>query len=231
MGMIFSKVINEGTVQEKDKTRILVSSFISGGTATISTIEIDPDTSGTYYDITAKSYFDWAYATAGDVTISVKVTDSDAAVDIQTAPIKIITSVDDNLFSGDSDIVPYEPEMMNWTQKGRNTFLDKHRTAQVEILNELDANRIWKDDHTRYSASDIVDVQEFKEWSKFVTLRIIFEGLSNDVDDIFSIKAKRYSSLASTAKKRATLRLDSNADGVIDTNEMTDIFSGTISRR
>lgn len=229
--MIFTKIQNEGTVQADDKTRITVDSFISGGSATITLIEIDPDTSGNYYDITANSYFDWAFSTPGVVTTSVRVTDSDVNIDIQTTPITIISVTDDNLFSSDSNLIPYEPEMMNWVQSGRNTFIDKHRTAQTEILNELDANRIWKDDNTRYVAADIVDIQEFKEWSKFITLRIIFEGLSNDLDDVFSVKAKRYSSLTATAKKRASLRLDSDADGIISASEKTDILSGAMRRR
>ena len=228
--MIFTTIKTESIVQIGDKTRLIVDSFISGGSDTITLIEIDPDTSGTFYDITSKSYFDWAYPTEAVVTATVRVTDSGASVDTVTRDINIVSETTDNLFSRDSDLVAYEPDLIKWIQSGRNSYIDKHRAAQIEILGELDANRIWKDNDEPYTASDIVLVAEFTELSKFTTLRIIFEGISNSIDDVFHVKALRYKSLATTAKKRATLRLDSDGDGVASTSENVDVFSMTMRR-
>ena len=229
--MIFTKLNTEGIVQELDKTRINVDAFISGGAETITKIEIDPNNSGAFYDVTSNSYLDWAYPTGSIVTITARVTDSGAVSDTVNSTISVVSESTDNLFSKDTDLISYEVDLMRWVKSGRNSFIDKHRTAQIEILNELDANKIWKNDDEPYTAADIVLVSEFAELSKFTTLRIIFEGISNATDDIFADKARRYASLATTAKKRATLRLDSNGDGVATTGERIDVLSGELRRR
>jgi len=229
--MIFIKILTEKVVQENDKTRIDVSStFASGVTSGILSYEIEPYTGHGYIDVTSDKYLDWAYSASGDQIISVKITEVDLTEHDLTSTLTIKTIAEDNLFSEDTDISPYEPNLHNWVQEGRNSFLDKHRTAQIDILNDLDAARIWKNDGTRYEASDIVDIQEFKEWSKFLTLKIIFEGISNDIGDVFSVKATKYDTLAVNAKKRATLRLDPNADGVNTISENVDNFTGELVR-
>lgn len=229
--MIFVKLDTEQLVQEGDKTRLdLRRSFVSSGTASITKYEIEPSALAGFIDVTNNMYLDMVYGTTGDMVVSARLTDSDLNEYTSTITISVISSLEDNLFSTDRDILSYEPDLLGYVQDGRFSFIDKHRAAQKEILNELDANRIWKLDGSRYKASDIVDLQEFKEWSKFLTLRIIFEGLSNAVDDVFKVKATRYNSLATTAKKRSTLRLDVNQDGVQSEAEKVDLFTGTVVR-
>ena len=235
--MILISISKESVVQENDTTRIYTRAGITGTLDNVVLVEIDPDNGGTFFDVTGsekeESYFlDWQYPIEGTQTISVRVTDNATIPNVKTmtTTIEVITEVSDNLFSRDSDLIPYEPDLIGWIQEGRSSFNDKHRIAQVEILNELDANKIWKDDNTRYAATDIVDVQEFKEWSKFLTLKVIFEGISNAVDDVFSLKADKYKSMAVQSKKRATLRLDSDGDGNNSDSEITDIFSGDLTR-
>lgn len=229
--MILINISNEKIIQENDMTRINVQAIVTAGSETITSIEIDPNNSTNFFDITSDEYLDWMYSIAADTTINIKVTDSTLAETFKTATIKVVSILEDNLFSEDSDIIPYEPDLLGYLQKGRLTYLDKHRLAQEEILNELDANQIWKQDGTRYVAADIIDIKEFKEWSKFVTLRIIFEGMHNAVDDIFTDKASMYQGRAVQAKKRASLRLDSNGDGVInEASEKTDLISGDLVR-
>jgi len=228
--MTFVKIQNEDVVQVNDKTRIDISKSFTNGVDTLDLFEIDPDNSGTFYDVTSNKYLDWQYALNGDTVVVARITDSATNVFTEQVVIKVLSVSEDNLFSNDKDIISYENDLLNWVQAGRDSFLDKHRAAQKEILNELDSKRIWKRDGTRYVAADILDIQEFKDWSKFVTLRIIFENISNDVNDVFSEKASRYSSLATKAMSRASLRLDYNQDGVIESNEKTDIQSGTLRR-
>ncbi len=215
--MIFVQLHREQKVQVDDKTRIDANkSFISGSSATIVSIEIDPDSTSGYFDVTADGFLDWAYPTSGQKVVSCRITDSDAMQTIGSVTINVVTAAEDNLFSSDDDLLGYEPELYTYLARGRNSFLNIHRKAQFEILDELDANKIRKDDGSEYTAADIVDIEEFRKYSTFLTLNIIFEGISNDVDDIFRVKANKYRERYVQAKKRAELKLDSDGDGDID---------------
>ncbi len=224
--MIFAHIDIEAVVQVNDKTRLNASKSFSNTIGEITLVEIQPTASESFYDVTSDLYLDWSYSTDGDHVATVRINGTES----QSRTISVLSVADDNLFSVDTDIISYEPDLLKWVQDGRNSFLDKHRAAQREILNELDANQIWKRDGSRYTATDIVDIQEFKEWSKYETLRIIFDGISNAIDDVFKDKANNYKMLVVSAKKRATLRLDYNDDGNIDNLEKTNIFTGTLRR-
>lgn len=229
--MLFLQIKNESMVAVNDKTRIDISkSFISGLEPTIENFFIIPET-GEEIDVTETMYLDWVYDTNTAYTVIVKAVDDLAVEYTKEATITVLSETEDNLFSNDSDIIALETDILQWVQDGRDSFLDKHREAQKEILNELDAVRIWKDNGERYVAGDIVDIQEFKDWSKYVTLRIIFEGISNAIDDVFSVKATKYESHAVQAKKRATFRLDGNSDGTNDIHENVNNFSGRLILR
>ncbi len=225
--MIFPHIQAEIVVQENDKTRIEVSrSFANDESITMYEISVDGGT--IWYDVTADMYLDWAFATAAVETITVRLTGSVSSPITDTKSIVVKTAAEDNLFSSDDDLVQHEDDILNYVREGRSTFLDKHRLAQKVILNELDKNQIWKDDNTRYVASDIVDIQEFAEWSKYLVLRLVYEAISNATDDVFSQKAARYRDEETHAKKRACLRLDSNGDGEIDNTEQVDLTAGNL---
>lgn len=224
--MIFPHIQIEKYVQENDKTRIDVArSFANGEEITLYEISVDNEV--TYIDVTANMFLDWAFTTAGAYPIFVRLTGTVTAPITMNKTIVIKTEAEDNLFSSDDDLVQHEDDILNYVREGRSTYIDKHRLAQKIILNDLDKNQIWKDDNTRYTAADIIDVQEFAEWSKFVVLRLVMESLSNDINDIFHEKAIRYRSMEVEAKKRACLRLDSDGNGEV---EAKNIMSGDLIR-
>ena len=66
---------------------------------------------------------------------------------------------------------------------------------------------------------EILDIEEFADWSKFMTLRLIFEGLSNATDDIFHEKAVRYNHLEAQARDRARIKIDLDGDGTQESEE------------
>lgn len=229
--MISVKTIYEPVVQVKDKTRIDISkSFITGTTATITTYEIDPDGVTGFIDVTNDQYLDWAFSTSGETTVTSRVTDSDLNISLDVVTITVKTEAEDNLFSNDQDIIQYEPDILNWVEQGRNSFLNKHRTAQIDILDELYRYGIVKNDGTKYDASDIIDIKEFRDYSKFLTLSLIFEGLSNASDDVFRDKANKYLGKATSAKNKAYIKLDRDGDGELSTFETEPIFSGYLRR-
>lgn len=229
--MIFVKSEIEDIVQVNDKTRIDVSGCFANG-ETITKYEIRPDTLEDFYDVTSKQYLDWQYSTDGDKTLTVRITGSLSGEESIDFTLPVVSVENDNLFSSDSDLQALEDDILKYIRNGRNSFTDKHREAQRQILDELDSARLWKSDGTRYEASDIVDIQDFKKWSKFLTMSIICESLSNEVNDLWDIKSTKYESMAIKAKSRATLRLDSNSDGVIDEqDEKEDTYSNELVRR
>ena len=207
--MIYPKLNTESILQENDKTRLDASASFANLGDVIILIEIDPLGDGTFYDVTTDKYLDYAYSVSAVYNPVVRINGTDTTI----ADIEVITATIDNLFSDDNDIRSHEDDILKWVREGRDSYLDKHRLAQSIILGELDKDGIWKDDGERYVSSDIVDIQEFKEWSKYLVLRLIYESLSNATDDIFHNKANRYRGEEVSAKKRSVLRLDSNGDG------------------
>lgn len=227
--MLFPKLRIEKKVQVDDKTRLDASISYAQDEA-ITLLEISPDNGVTFYDRTSNGSLDWQFDSDGTFNVIVRITGDVTGPVTYQKTILVVTESEDNLFSDDQMLVDHEDDILNYVRKGRDSFIDKHRTSQGIILNDLDKSGIWKDDNSRYTASDITDIQEFKEWSKFLTLKIIFESISNAVDDIFSEKANRYRSMEVEAKKRAYLRLDSDGDGQVDNTEIRNIFTGDLVR-
>ena len=229
--MIFPVLKTEDVLQTNDKTRLDgVSTYITPGEAAITLIEIEPEAGAGLVDITTIKYLNWQYSASGDKVVTLSVT-TDGIPVTTTKTITVIDPADDHLLSADNDLVEMESDILNWIRNGRSSFLDKHRVARDLVLDELDSAQIWKNNGTRYEAADI-DKQEFKEWSRYLTLKVIYESNSNAVDDIFSQKAEKYKTMAISAKTRASYRLDYNQDGEIDEiDEKTENISGYIFRR
>ena len=231
--MIFPVLKTEPIVQVNDKTRLdAESSYITPGEADISLIEIEPEAGAGFIDVTADKYLDWQYATDGDKVVSVRIT-TDSTPVTGSVTLAIVSKENDHLLSEDADLVGHESDILEYIRDGRSSFLDKHRIARDIILDKLDSAQIWKRDGTRFEAADLIDKQDFKQWSIFKTLQIIFESNSNAIGDIFAEKAKKYSAMAIESKTRATYRLDFNDDGEIDDGEIEqlDVLSGYLLRR
>ena len=228
---IFPKLILEAKAQVDDKTRLDgTTTFISTDEAAISLVEIEPEDSSGFIAVTSDKYLDWSYATAGDKVVSIRVT-TDGSPETSTKTITVVTEATDKLFSSDAELVPHEPDIMNYLPEGKNSYLNIHRLAQDRILTSLDEKRIWDNDGNRLTSADIVDTEEVNDWSKYLTLTYIFEGLSNDIGDIFHEKALRYRNMAKKAASRGVLRLDLNNDGTISSSEKADVRSMTLLRR
>ena len=233
---IFPKLELEDVVQENDKTRLSAKkSFISKDEAAVTLVRVKPEASGSFVDVTGSSsddwYLDWQYSTAGTITVEVEVT-TDGAPTSTTKTLSIITEANDKLFSNDAELQVHEDDILQWIRNGRASFMDKHRMAQTRIFSYLDENRIWKPDGTRFDKDDVYDIEEFREWSKFEALAIIFEGISNDVEDIFSLKAGKYRELRDGARARSTIRLDLNEDGTVEEDtEKVNVREGLLIRR
>jgi len=228
--MIFPVLKLEEIVQVDDRTRLDASdSYVTPDEAAITLIEIEPESGAGFIDVTSSQYLDYQYAVDGDKDVTVRVT-TDGAPSTVTKALTIISAADDKLFSSDEELLPHEPDLLNYTRNGRNSFLDVHRSAQDRIITWLDENRIWDTNGDRLTKAAIIDIQEVNDWSKFLTLGLIFEGLSNAVDDIFMQKAQKYMEMAEKARNRGAIRLDRDGDSEEDVSK-TDLRSFGMVRR
>lgn len=237
--MIFPSLTFENTLQVDDKTRINASrSFVTQG-ETITNVEIQPEALSGYISVfnsdNDKWYLDWAYETEGSKTISVRIT-SDMGTKTKTYITDILTEAEDALLSDDNDILPYEPTLLRFLPKGKNSFKYAHRASQDKILAYLDEQRIYKNDKSRYTKHDLATITDpefkyqFKQWSSFQTLLIIFESIQVSVNDVFEEKRQQYDNDMRQHRNRASLRLDQNGDGVLD-NVVYNIRTARLIRR
>lgn len=142
--------------------------------------------------------------------------------------IKVFSEQGDQLFSNDSDLSSEEADIKKWVAPGRNSFNDVHRRAQENILADLDREGFVNTYGFKYKKRDIKDITEFKEWSRYMALRMIFEGIKNSTGDVFKDKRDVYESEEIKARNRAIMRIDTNRDGRVDIDEGLDGSSGRI---
>lgn len=151
--------------------------------------------------------------------------------DSKSFQIKVYSKEGDYLFCEDGHLKAHEPDIMKWLPEGRSSYKDVIRRAQGLIVAWLDEKGYVNVYGNKYTKRDIIDVEEVKQWSIFMTLRLIFQGISNSVDDVFDLKAKNYAMNEEAARQRVVLRLDSDEDGVADEGETLGISSGSLYRR
>lgn len=227
---IFPVLQVESLVQIGDQTRLdATKSFITQNESPITKVEIKPLATGDWIDVTQDKYLDWAYSTAETVTAACRITTDGSPVS-SSVTIVVVTEATDALFSSDVDLLAWEPDVLQYVRQGRNSFKDVHREAQKQILDWFDSQAIRDNQGNRLTKEDIVDKQEVKEWSKFLTLQIINESLSNAVGDVFSQKALKYEGLAIKARNRSEFKLDLNNDGLATNGERTWTASVNVRR-
>ena len=145
--------------------------------------------------------------------------------------LKCYSEAGDRLFSGDGDLIAHEPDILRWVPDGRSSFKNIHRRAQKLIIAWLDEKGFVNTYSNKYDKNDIKDLEEVRQWSTFMTLRLIFSGMSNAIDDVFDRKSKEYSMNEEAARARMILRIDTNKDGIADEIEGLSISSGSLYRR
>jgi hypothetical protein len=221
----------EEVVQINDQTRFdLTKTFITSDEGTLTSIKIKPDSvnfPSLQFTITTNKYLDYAYDEDGEKEIEIEVITSETTKTI-TKTISALSVEDDKLFSSDYDLVKHENGIFRYLREGRSSFLDKHREAQAEILRQLDRERITKTDGTRLTKSEIADVEDVKDWSKYLVLYYILNAQKSEVGDVFDDKSKDYLQRSIQSRASALLRLDLNQDGAA---ENYDILSTRIFRR
>lgn len=157
-------------------------------------------------------------------TISVKVVttiadpgaDPDPIVEVSETKTftQLVCSVaGDCLFSTDGDLMGEEPGIMQWVAAGRASFLSAHRASQDKIMQWLDQQGHTDIYGKRLSKFALIDLEDVRHWSKYLTLASLFSGFQNSVDDVFKEKSKYYSGLALANRNQAQLNIDKITKG------------------
>lgn len=232
---IFGNIELEDVVQTNDKTRLnCVKTFVSKNEAAISLVRIKPSASDSFIQAGTTNqkdyYLDWEYSTPGNKTVTLEVT-TNGSPQTFTKDITVVNAASDKLLSSDADLVAIEPDVLKWVPAGRNSFLNVHRKSLNLILDWLDSIRIWKTDGTKLTKEDISYTDDLNKLSIYITLELIFMGISNKVDDVFLAKAREYRAKATEMKNRGRIQADFNGDDALDSTENVDMRSYNLVRR
>jgi hypothetical protein len=236
MANIFGNLELEAVVQTKDKTRLNASkSFSPKGEQPIDQVKISPETGVALIAVhgagNPKDWFlDWEYATAGTKTVTLEIKAGPHTVTF-TRTIEVVTPEQDKLFSKDSDLIQFEPDILKWLPAGKSTYNNIHRNAQYLIIDWLDSIRVWRTDGTKLTKADLSLTDDLKQLSIYMTLELIFMSISNQVDDVFLNKARMYGQKALLVQGRGRIQADLNGNGTLDTGEAADLRSFTLVRR
>lgn len=163
-------------------------------------------------DDATHKYVDHAFSTTGDKEVTVRATKDEETL-TTTRTIKIVSEDEDRLFSSDEDLLLHEEAIHELLRAGKNTFKNIHRLAQGEIIRDLRERFPSKD----LSKDSLVEIEQVRAWSKYLTLHYIFESNVRTVDDIHVEKSQTYLTLANTAKNNVPLKVDTDGDGKADT--------------
>lgn len=221
---IFPKVTVDQVIQIEDGFRIdATQTFISKDEAAITIVQIQPEATESFIDVTgtkSKDWFlDWQYSgLSRTVDITVRVTTDGAPVD-HVETISVVTATDDKLFSDDYNLLSKEEDILKWLPDGRTSFKYKHRQAQTMIIEDFNERGVVDDENNKLTKDAFVDIEEVRQWSLNMVLSLIFKDNSNVVGDVFDLKANDYMSEALTHKHRAFFRLDLDGDGSISSGE------------
>lgn len=220
-----------------DKTRISGSkSYASKDESAITGVWVNPDVDNeSYIDVFASNtddwFLDWQYATSGTYTVGVRIGAGGATSSI-TGNLSVVNdTLDNKLFSDDQDLIAEEPDILKWLPVWKSSWKFMHRRASERMFAWMDEKGYTDVYANKFTASDVNDVDELKEWSRYMVLRMIFEGLSNTDGDFFEGKARYYESREIQARKRLVLRLDIDADGTVDTFEDMQMGTGRLWRK
>lgn len=231
--MIFPKIEADLVVRENDSLRIDARHSTVRNYTDVKDILINPDDTdfiSVYSDGDRDDwYLDWSYSVPGSYDVELKITDQSDAEFIENLTVSVIAESDDLTFSDDSDIRASEPDIKLYMPEGKTSYIYAHREARTRILAYLDENRIWKADNKRYEATDLFDKEEFRHWSRFLVLMMIFESKVTSVDDLFYMKRNDYRDLMFRARNRATLRL--NPDQLEGEEKLLDRISTVMIKR
>lgn len=157
-------------------------------------------------------------------------------VDVDTSILNLLGI--NLVFSNDNDLKEEYPSIMEMLPENEPTFIKFHVASRKDILSYFRAQgKLIKVNDKNYATSkkldqfDLLDYEELRDASKFLTLSKILYWVSDSVDDKWHQKALKYEQKYGDKINLVNLSIDSNDDGKADNNETNAIQSITIVRQ
>lgn len=130
------------------------------------------------------------------------------------------------LFSDDSDLVSEYPTILDHLPEGKDSFVTFHESARKAIVTDLrktgvSIKGIDETKRKQLDAFDILDKEEVREASKFLTLSKIFGWLSDNTGDKWEGLEAKYAREAAGAIT-PLISIDSDNDGKEDDSEVAE---------
>jgi len=144
---------------------------------------------------------------------------------------KVFSPEGDALFSSDADLVVHEPQILDWVSVGRNSFIDAHRRSQEKIMQFIDQNGYLSNMGKRINKFQLLDLEDVRLWSVYMTLHHLFISFQNSKDDVLKDKSKYYEALMISARNQAVLVIDFNNNGKAEPEERVTTWSGSVRMR
>lgn len=198
--------------------------------ATPTNHEASFDGGATWIDVSNKKNIDFIYLTVGTKTVNLRITTTAG----NTIFMKTVSALDlaaQKLFSADSDLYRYEPEIDKLLPKKWSSWNLVHLESQKYFMDWLDEKRLFNDNGEKYVVNDLNDRDQVRQFSIFKTLELIYSGTFNAVGDIYSAKRDKYRELANEKLAKSQIALDTNKNGLADENERTDLNTVNLVRR
>lgn len=122
------------------------------------------------------------------------------------------------VFSDDQDLVGVYPSILNFLEETEKSFILRHETARDDIVQWVrNSGEIKKSvelgAHAQIQSWDLLEIEEVRNWSKYLVLANIFSGLQSKDGSIWLQKAEEYTKRASDSRAAFYLSLDTNDDG------------------
>lgn len=240
----FDKVVQECDCIRYDASHTVISKpyvyedvrFVEispDGVTFIEIKNIDTDTK----EVRQKDWFlDWCFdtipvfATDGVVNPAIRVTATDGGIFTKSFSLTIVTKEDDCLFSEDCNLLAEEHDILKWLPAGRTSFNYVHRRAKERIFAWLEEQGHKDCYGNPLTKEDVLKASEFKEWSLYMTFRIIFFDVYNQNGDTYKDKYLEYKSREEQSRDRA-FSFDVNGNGVDNGSKVDSINTSTVLLR
>jgi len=215
-----------------DKLAVDVSgSFLQPGlTFAVVSHEISFDSGVTWIDISATKKISWIFSTSGAKVISLRLNTTLPSTQTFTKNVTCLNLTTQGLFSNDSDLYGYETEIDQYLPKKWSSWNLVHLKAQDWIIDWLDEKRLFKENGSKYTPADILDVEQVKQLSCAKVLELIYESNINTVDDVFTQKRDKYKQMVQEKASKSQIALDFNGNSLQEEDEKTDLFGITVKR-
>ena len=147
-----------------------------------------------------------------------------------TENVKVYSEIGDRLFCSDQDLETHEHDMRKWVKAGKSSHKNFIRRSQELILEFLAGKGYVNVDHEKLTKFDMVDSKDLRDWSIYMTLRLVMQDLTNAVDDVFDKKSKMYEAKEVEARNRY-IRTDLDKDGKAHEDEYLRNSTGNLFLR